>query len=161
MDNARLPMNSYKRQVDKANLKAQLVRLYKGNAFAAGNTLAAKKAFVLEYNRPGGKYSKFYAVIGPASFQTFERWNLKLKRCHGRPSCLIDSRGMHRARNRKAARRTVSRLLGLITKVPAPSRDKWFQFLDAMKAGHDPEEISRSVGLHTSTIRKWIRNLEA
>jgi transposase-like protein len=151
--------NWYRRQIDKAIAKAELVRLYKSASFRSGNTLPAKQAFVSEYNRPDGKYSKYYELIGPASFQTFERWRLKLQRYHGRHSCLIDSRGMAGGRNRKAIRRIVSRLLCLIAKVPSRSRSKWFAFLEAMKEGQNPDEIARSVGIHTSTVRKWIRNL--
>ncbi len=159
-NNAQVPNNRYRRQLSKAVAKAELVRLYKSESFGSANTLAAKKAFVAEYNRPRGKYSEFYKLIGPASFQTFERWKLRLDRCHGRPSCLIDSRGMRGGRNRKAIRRTVSRLLGLITKVPFRSRDKWFRFLEALKEGESPDEIAKSAGIHISTVHKWLSNLK-
>ena len=157
--NARVPTDRYKRQLEKAAAKAELVRLYTGDSFGSGNTLRAKKAFIAEYNRPGGKYSNLYQRIGPTSFQTLERWRLKLERSHGRPSCLIDSRGMRSGPNRKAVRRTVSRLLGLIARVPARSRTKWLSFLEGMKKGQSPEEIARDVVVNISTIRKWIRDL--
>ncbi|MFZ0930399.1 MAG: hypothetical protein WAN11_17475 [Syntrophobacteraceae bacterium] len=155
--NPKLPSDRYRRQLDKALAKAELIRLYRAASFGSANTLDAKNAFIAEYNRPGGRYSKFYAVIGPASFQSLERWSLKLERSHGRPACLIDSRGMHRGLNRKATKRTVVRLLGIITKVPVRSREKWFQFLEGIKAGQSPEEISASVGVHVSTVRNWIK----
>ncbi len=158
---AQIPNNRYRRQVEVAILKADLVRLYKRECFGSENILAAKKGFVSEYNRPGGRYSEFYLLIGPASFQTFERWRLILERCRGRPSCLIDSRGMHGGRNRKVVRRTVSRLLCLIAKVPSRSRGKWMDFLGALKEGQDPDEIARSLDIHTSTVRRWIKNLGA
>jgi hypothetical protein len=160
---AYVPTNRYKCQFDRACVKAELVRLYNAESFGSSNILAAKHAFISEYNQgAAGKYAKLYAIIGPASFKSFERWKLKLKRSRGRPTSLIDSRGMGGGCRRNAirhTRRTASRILGVIAKVPARSRPRWFAFLDALKKGQSPEEIARSVGIHTSTVRKWIKNL--
>jgi hypothetical protein len=150
----------YRRQIEKAAAKAELLKVYRRKCFGT-NTLAAKREFVREYNRSGGLYSQYYDLVGPASFQTFERWNLKLKRFRGRSFCLADGRGMHRGRNRKVIRRTVVQILGLLAKVPFRSRDKWYLFLEALKEGQSPEEISKSVGIHISTVRQWLRNLGA
>jgi len=154
-----VPANRYRRQLDKATAKAELVRLYNGESFGRGNIVAAKKAFVSEYNRPDGKYSKLSAIVGPVSFQSLERWKFKLERCGNDPSCLIDSRGMRWTRRRRPIKRIVSRLVRIITAVAPKSREQWFQFLEGLRDGKTPDDIATSVGISIHTVHRWTRRL--
>jgi hypothetical protein len=147
------------RHLARAIAKAELVRLYNSRSFGWGGILAAKEAFISEYNRPDGSYRKFFDVIGPVSFQSLERWKFKLERSAGDPSCLIDKRCLRSTRKRRRIRRMVSRIIRLITSVPPQTRGKWFQFVEGLKQGKTPDEIAAAVGVSIYTVHRWTSRL--
>jgi hypothetical protein len=68
-------------------------------------------------------------------------------------------RGVHLQRYAPGAKRTASRIVRLLTPIAPRSRDKWFKFIEGVKAGDDPIDIARSAGVSLYTVYHWMKAL--
>jgi putative transposase len=166
--------------------KACLIEEYRRSAARSsrGNTLSSKKEFIKLYNLgEHGSYPTLYKKIGSISFQSIERWTLKLD-ARSDPFALADTRGGHRKGQTSISPEQKSILISTILtpnspniaqairlararmkaqNIPAPQHDKTFwNFYGDFREKHYDQwvffregEKARKEACEPSIIRDW------